>query len=191
MAALIPMAIGAVSSAGVAGTVGTIGSVLSLGLTAASAFGSMQAGKQEAAAFNLQSDQATLNARMERLSGKQQAKDIQGQLDRDLASQNALFAARGVLAGEGSAAAARDVAKATASESISRAQFGAEIGALNAEQRASLSRSKASSAKSAGVTRALGTIASYKPVSSAPSGKVSRGGNRRRPVGNVSMLRGL
>lgn len=142
-----------------AGTASTVGTIATIGMTAASAFSSMQAGKQEAAALNLQARQAGLNARLERLKGKQQAVEIQSQLNRDLASQNALFAARGGLAGEGSSLAAQMAARENATRDIDIARFNSEIGALNAEQRQSMFRSDAKSAKRAGMMNAVSTIA--------------------------------
>lgn len=148
-----------------AGTAATIGTIASVGLTAASAFGSIQAGKQEAAALNLQARQADLNARTERLEGKRQALQIEEQLNRDLASQNALFAARGGLQGEGSAAAAEAISRERATQDIDLARFNTDIAALNAEQRASNARSNAKAAKQQGIFDAITTVAGF----SAPS----------------------
>lgn len=157
------LAVMALTSAGAsAATASTIGTVLSVGMTAASAFGSIQAGQQEAASLNLQAKQSDLNARAERLEGKRQARELQDQLNRDLASQNAIFAARGSLQGEGSSAAASDAARDNANEDIDNALFNSEIAALNAEQRASNARSDASAAKKKGILGAAQTVGSYK-----------------------------
>lgn len=149
-----------------AGTAATIGTIASVGLTAASAFSSIQAGSQQAAGLRIQARQAELNARAERLEGKRQAAAIRDQLESDLASQNALFAARGVLQGEGSAEAARVVSQENASRDIDLARFNTDINALNAEQRAANLRADAKAAKSAGIFEGISTIASFKSVPS-------------------------
>lgn len=154
------------ASAAAASTVGTIAQV---GLTAAGALSSLSAGNQQSAAFKLQSQQAELNARAERLKGRQQALNIQSQLDQDLASQNAIFAARGQLAGEGSAAAASSAARDIATANIKQAQFGADISALNAEQRAANLRSEAKSARTGGIVGAAQVLSGFKTTGGLPS----------------------
>jgi len=156
-----------------AGTAATIGTIASIGLTAASAFSSIQAGKQQSESLKIQARQAGVNARAERLQGKQQALAIQDQLDRDLASQNALFSARGILQGEGSAEAARTTASNNATRDIDVARFNAEMGALDAEQRGANARADASAAKQQGIFDAVGTLSSFKSVK-APTGGVSK-----------------
>ena len=158
------------ASASAAATIGTIASV---GLTAASAFSSLSAGNQQAASLNLQARQAGLNAQAERLEGRRQALAIQDQLDRDLASQNALFAARGVLQGEGSAEAAAQTAKDNATKDIDLARFNTDMNALNAEQRGANARADASAAKSQGIFDAISTVGSFKAVK-APTGGTSK-----------------
>jgi hypothetical protein len=169
MTGLEPLLLAAGASAGVASTVGTVASVASIGLTAASAFASLSAGEQKASGLELQARQAGLNARAERLEGRRQALTIQDQLDRDLASQNALFAARGQLQGEGSAEAAREAAQENATKDIDLARFNTDMNALNAEQRAANARSDASAAKSKGIFDAISTVSSLK-IPSVPSG---------------------
>lgn len=163
--------VGAIGSGGVfaplsgsiAASLGSVGT-LSVGLTAASAFGSIQAGNAQAASLNLQSQQAALNSRIERLQGRQQATLIKDQLNSDLASQNAIFGARGLLQGEGTAQAAEEKARLNASQSIDNAKFNSEVSALNAEQRASNLKSEASSAKTAGFTNAVRTVSNFRKV---------------------------
>lgn len=157
------LAIMAATSLGAsAGTAATIGTVASVGLTAASAFGSIQAGNQQAAALNMQARQSTLNAGFERIEGRRQSLAIKEQLERDLSSQNALFAARGTLQGEGSSLAAQETAQRNASNDIDLALFNSDIAALNAEQRAANSRSDAKAAKKSGIMDAVGTVAGFK-----------------------------
>lgn len=126
--------------------------------TAASAYGQIQAGRQEKAALDLQARQSDLAARQEKLRGKQQAQLIRDQLSRDLASQNALFAARGGLAGEGSAQAARGAATTEASRDIRIAQFDAGQRTTQKLIEADQYRAEGSAAQLIGVSRAIGTI---------------------------------
>lgn len=164
------LAIMAATSLGAsAGTAATIGTIASVGLTAASAFSSLQAGNAEASSLKLQARQSDLNARAERLQGRQQALAISERLSQDLASQNALFGARGQLSGEGSAEAAREKAKSNASSDIKAAQFNSELTALSAEQRSSNARSDATAAKSGGVFDAIKAVGSFKAPVKAPT----------------------
>lgn len=166
MAELALMAAGSLGATG--GALSTIGTLAQVGLTAASAFSSLQAGGAEAAAQEVAARQAGLNARVEGLRGRQDALDIQRQLSRDLASQNALFAARGGLLGEGSAGAARDIAKERASQNIDTALFNANIAQGNAEQRAINARAEGRAAKRAGVFGAVTSLADFKPIPTVP-----------------------
>jgi hypothetical protein len=140
------------------------GNLLSGLLTGASAFSSIQAGNMQMDILNAQARQADLNARMETLKGKQQALTIRKQLDKDLASMNATFAARGVLAGEGTAAAAEEESRRNAEEDINIARFGAEMGAESDRMQAQQYRMEAGAARSAGVTNALNTITNSRSV---------------------------
>jgi len=184
--ALLATAVGSGTAA--AGGIGaTLSTIASVGLTAASAFSSISAGNEQAASLNLQARQSTLNARAERLEGKRQSLAISEQLSRDLASQNALFGARGVLQGEGSSLAASQKAKENASADIKAAQFNADIAALSAEQRAANARSEASTAKSSGVIGAVKALGNFSPIPSAPTG----GGSVPIPSRKPTLLSGL
>lgn len=111
-------------------TVGGVGSLLSFG----SAAGSILGGFQGQATSNMQARQAELSAKQEELKGRETAATIRRQLSSSLASQNAIFAARGInpngmtrtIANESSSQAARD---------INIAQFGATqaAGALRSQ----------------------------------------------------------
>lgn len=162
MAAVIPAALTAIGAS--ASTAATVGSVVNVGLTAASAFGAVQSGLAQSAALETQARQYEANARLEGLKGREQALALQNQLDADLASQNALFASRGTLQGEGSALAARNEAKKNASRDIDNARFNADIAALNAKQSASNARSNASSAKQSGLINAAGSLGGFQPI---------------------------
>lgn len=150
----------------ITGAVSSIGgsTLLSGLLTGASAFGQVQAGNMNANILNLQARQSELNARMETIKGRQQALSIRQQLDRDLASQNATFAARGILDGEGTAAAAAAASRKNAAEDINIAQFGAAMGTESDRLQSAQYKAEAGSAKSAGYTSAVSTIAGSRSV---------------------------
>lgn len=159
------LAVMALSAAGVgASTASTIGTVLSVGLTAAGAFGSLQAGEVQSQSLNIQARQAGLNSRIEQLEGKRQAARLQEQLNKDLASQNALFASRGILEGEGSALAAREAAKENATKDIDLARFNADIASLSSDQRAANLRSDAKAAKTQGRIGAVKAVSGFKRI---------------------------
>ena len=148
-------------------------SLLSGLLTGASAFSSVQAGNMQAGLMNLQGQEADLNARMETLKGRQQALLIKNNLDKDLASQNAIFASRGLLAGEGSAEAAAEESKKNAEEDINVANFGAEMGSESDKLRAAQYRIEAKAARKTGVTDAIGTITNSRSLRNASNSLLS------------------
>lgn len=170
---------GLFGAAGASGTGGIItgalsslggGSLLSGLLTGASAFGQLAAGDMSASLMNLQAQQSELSARYETIKGRQQALQIRKELDRNLASQNATFAARGSLAGEGSSAAAAEASKINAAEDIDLATFGAAMGSESERFEAAQYRAKGASAKTAGTVNAIKTVANYRPVASLLEG---------------------
>lgn len=148
----------------------TVGTIASVGLTAASAFGSVSAGQQQQQALDIQSQQSQLNARVERLKGREQALQVRRNLDRELASQNALFAARGQLQGEGTSAAAEKVSRERATESIENARFNTEISAGNAQNRAAIARSEGRAARSAGTFGAIRAVGTFRRPPSLTGG---------------------
>lgn len=158
------------AGAGLFGTGISGGTLLSGLLTGASAFGQMQAGNMQADIMNIQARQMELNARMESIKGRQQALQIRKQLDRDLASQNATFAARGVLSGEGSSLAAADISRKNAEEDINIAMFGAKMGSESDRLQAAQYRAEGGAAKTAGRIEAINTISTYRPVASLLEG---------------------
>jgi len=164
---------------------------VAVAVAAVSAVSSIAAGQAESANLKLQSQQAELNSRAETLEGKRQALAIENQLAQDLASQNALFGARNVLQGEGSAQAAADAAKENASDDISNALFNADMGSLNATQRAANLKADASSAKTQGYLKAAEAVAGgYSSYKSAPS-TTSSSSKVPKPGRKPSLLSGL
>lgn len=140
--------------------IGASAGSLALGLGIASAATGVLSGYQQKQASETQADQARLNARLESLQGQQQALDIQRALRSDLASQEAMFAARGVLQGEGSAMAAQSIARQNANASIDSAMFNASMRRDNAMQRASNLEQQGQSAFLGSIAQGIGTIGS-------------------------------
>lgn len=138
----------------------SIGSMLAIGGTAASMFGSISAGQQKSDILNLQARQSELDARYETLKGKEQSRIIQKNLERDLASQNAYFATRGLLEGEGSAETAMITSKESATKDINAAMFGSEYASNVSNLQATQYRMSGRSAETSGYTNALGTLVS-------------------------------
>jgi hypothetical protein len=151
-----------------AGT-GILGTLLTAGMTAVSAFGQIQAGRQQQSLMSLQANQAELNARMEMNKGREQSLIIRDQLDRDLASQNAIFSARGTLQGEGSALAAVDQSKENATRDLEVARFGSELSAESSRLRAAQYKFEGKVAKRDGYTNAFNTVANSKSFSTLGS----------------------
>lgn len=148
---------------------------IAVAVTAVSVVSTISAGQQQAAALKTQARQADLNAKAETLEGRRQALEIENKLAQDLASQNALFAARGTLQGEGSSLAAQETAQENASKDIDLALFNSDIASLNAQQRGANARADASAAKtqsylSAGQT-ALSGYGTYQTKTSVPTGR--------------------
>jgi len=156
--------IGATIGSGIAAFQGAGGlSLLSGAMTASSAFGQYQSGIMEKRILDIQARQSQISARQELLRGKQQARLIKSQLDKDLASQNAIFGARGLLSGEGSADAAYLEASRNATDDINIALLGADQ-AYNAKTLESQQyRIEGKAAKSMGRSKALSTISTLLP----------------------------
>ncbi len=103
----------------------TTAGTLATGLSVAS---SVQAGRSQQSVYNAQAKQAQLQARNTILQGRQQSLVIKEQLNRDLATQAAGFAARGILSGEGSSLAAMEQSNVAATRDINYAMYGANMG---------------------------------------------------------------
>jgi hypothetical protein len=100
--------------------VSAIPTILSIG----SAFSSIAGGSQGAAVSKAQSRQAELTAKQEELRGRESAARIRSSLASSLASQNAIFGARGI-GFSGTPQVLSNESTAQASRDISIAQFGA------------------------------------------------------------------
>lgn len=117
------------------GTISTIGSFVSPLLTVGSALSSVAGGMQGAAVSKAQSRQAELAARQEELRGREQADKIRRGLSASLASQNAIFAARGISPYTGTPQTIAGQSATQASYDIDIARFGAtqSAGALRSQ----------------------------------------------------------
>lgn len=109
---------------------------------------SIAGGYSGAAVSRAQAQQAELTAKQEELKGREQAAQIRRQLSASLASQNAIFAARGINPTTGTP-------KALAQESTSQASRDIEIARFGATQAAGALRSQATQYKIEGSTKKL------------------------------------
>jgi len=133
-------------------------SLLSGALTAASAFGQIQAGRAASAESKFTARQYELSARAEELKGREQADKIRRSLQATLAAQNAAFSARGIALGSGTPVALGNVSKTEASRDIENAQFGANVSAAADRGNAAQSRINARTLAMKGYTSAAGTL---------------------------------
>ncbi len=163
METLALAALGSSAGAGTAGLFGAGGSFSLLSTagtlaTGLSTVSSIQAGRQQSAVYKAQARQAELQARNTLLQGRQQSLAIKEQLNRDVATQAAGFAARGVLSGEGSALAAMEQSKLNASRDIEYAMYGANMGYYQGNAQAAQYRTSASASTLSGYTNAVNTL---------------------------------
>ena len=146
-----------------AGTASTVGTILSVGMTAASAFGAISGGQQENTAYKAQAKQSELAARAEELRGRDQAVKIRNNLQATLASQNAAFAARGISLNSGTPVNLGNVSKTQASQDVQTAQFGSGMAAEAERGTAAQQRMSGKAAVTKGYMNAASTI--YKGAS--------------------------
>lgn len=148
------------ATAGLIGSAGALSgiSMLSTGLTAASAFGSIMGGSQQSAVYKAQARQSELAARQEELKGRDQADKIRRTLQSTLASQNAAFAARGISPNSGTPLSIANDSKTQAGYDIETAQFGSGMAAATERAQAAQYRISASAARTTGYMNAATSI---------------------------------
>ena len=139
---LILAATTAGASAGTAATIGTVASSVGTILSVGSAVSSIAGGMQANQTAKIQARQLELAGRQEELKGRDDAVRIKQRLNAALASQNAIFGARG-LAPSGTPTILRSEASNQASQDIELARF-------NAGQSASAMRTQALQVKQDG-----------------------------------------
>jgi hypothetical protein len=149
---------GAALSTGATLSTISAGSLLATGVTAASAFGSIMGGQQQAAVSKSQAKQYELSARAEELKGRDQANRIRESLRSTIASQNAAFASRGIQLGTGTPLALGNVSRNEASRDLQTAQFGSGMAAEAARGTAAQSRATASAQSIKGYADAASSI---------------------------------
>lgn len=135
-----------------------VGSLLSGAFTAASAFGQISAGGQQSAIAKAQAQQYELAAKQEELRGREQADNIRRSLQASLASQRAIFGARGISTASGSPRALAAESSNAASRDIEAARFNAGQSAFTLRSQGGQARLEGKAAKMAGYTGALKTI---------------------------------
>lgn len=158
--ALVPVFTAAGASASTLATVGSVSSLLSAGMTAASVFGQISGGGQQAAIAKAQAQQYELAAKQEELKGREQADNIRRSLQASLASQRAIFGARGIAQGSGTVRRLASESMTAASRDIDIARFGAgqQAGALRSQ--GAQARIEGSAARTAGYMGAVKTLSS-------------------------------
>lgn len=175
-------------AAGIGGGISTIATVSSLAGSLFSAIGSIQAGNAQAAAQKSQAAQTRLELQAEKTQASVEAENRTRELRRTLASQNAIFAARGVSGGS------VDVIRDQTIEDINRIQDRADTlsstnQAILASQEKSF-RQAASFSRTSGFVNAGSTLLSgigrLRDRGSVPSSAPSTG----RPTPPPSGLRG-
>ena len=150
------------SAGGVAGSIAGAGSLLSGASTLfslGSAFGQVQSGMQQAAVFKGQSRQYELAARQEELRGREQADRIRRSLQANLASQNAIFAARGVAPTSGSAVGIANRSRTEAGLDIENTMFNAGQSSYQQRAQAQQAKMQGSAARTSGYMKAAQTFA--------------------------------
>lgn len=137
-----------------------VGSLLSTGMTAFSAFGQISAGSQQNAIAKAQARQYELAARQEELKGREQADNIRRSLQASLASQRAMFGARGISLNSGTVRGLASESMTAAARDIEIARFGAGQNADALRGQAYQSRIEGRAGRVAGYTGAAKTLSS-------------------------------
>lgn len=140
------------------GTLSTFGSILSPIMTIGSALGQVSSGMQQSAVYKAQAQQYQLAAKQEELKGREQADRIRRSLQANLASQNAIFGARGISTKSGTPVTLARQSMTEAGADIETAMFNAGQGAGALRSQATQSKISANSAKMAGYTGAAGKL---------------------------------
>lgn len=145
-------------SVGTATTLSTVASVLSPALSIVSAAGQISSGMQQSSIYKAQAQQYQLAAKQEELRGREQADRIRRSLQANLASQNAIFGARGISIKSGTPVTLARKSMTEAGADIEAAMFNAGQGAGTLRSQAAQSKISASSAKMAGFTGAATSL---------------------------------
>lgn len=145
----------------------TTGSLVSNVAGMGSLLTSVQSGRQQAAVYKMQGQQAQMAAQQEELRGREQADKIRQALQRTLASQNATFAARGISPNSGTPRVIANESRSEASRDIELARFGAGQSAFKHSSEAGQYVVSSRSARLSGFGSALNNI--YKPYESRKS----------------------
>lgn len=159
---------GASGAASLFGTVGpgllaalpTMGTALGFAGAGLAMFSALSGGNQEAKSMSLYAKQSELQARSELAKGREKALLLREQLESDLASQNTIFASRGVNMREGSVRSIQDSTRRYASDDITNTLLGSKTLAQSKMFEAQQYKSQGSSAQSSGMMGAFGALLS-------------------------------
>ncbi len=144
-------AIGPVTAAASgAGTLSIIGNVGGSLLTGVSVLGSIQSGRQQAVISKAQAAQYELTAKQEELRGRQQADSIRRALQANLATQRAVFSARGVNPNTGTPLVFSQQSQTAAGRDIDTAMYSAGMDAAQNRLAASQQRIESKTSASGG-----------------------------------------
>ena len=149
---------GVIGSAGAAVAIGQATSLIGVASTAFGAVGSVMGGQQQAAVSAAQARQEMLSARQEELKGREEGDKIRRALSVSLASQNAIFSARGISTAGGTPLTLAGVSSTAAARDIETAQFNAGQAAASRRSQAAQFGIEGRAARTAGFTNAATSL---------------------------------
>jgi len=132
--------------------------VASAAFSAVSAIGQMQAGRQQARAYQAQSKQAELKGKQAELQYRQQGLEVLRRTRQNISTVTARAAAGGMDPYSGSPQSLRNYAAATGTEEFYLAQENAQLAQITGEVNAQQYRMAASQARRQGFYNAVGTL---------------------------------
>lgn len=132
--------------------------IASAAFSAVSAIGQMQAGRQQARAYQAQSKQAELRGKQAELQYRQQGLEVLRRTRQNISTVTARAAAGGMDPYSGSSQSLRNYAAATGAEEFYLAQENAQLAQITGEVNAQQYRMAASQARRQGFYNAVGTL---------------------------------
>lgn len=139
--------------------IGFIGSnLLPIATTGFAAYAQLQAGKAREQDLQYQADLLKQQARLEELSAREQALQLKKQVQSDISRSRALFAARGIKLGQGTALAAEEFSMQQESEDLDTLMFGVNQKVKQLTKESSFAQSRGSSQRRMARLNTFGTI---------------------------------
>lgn len=140
-------------------TLAIVAPILAITGAISSAGASVAAGQQQATLLEAEAKQKQFAAKQEIVNAKEQVNTIQRQLIEDIATQNASFAARGILSSSPSVLAAVGRSAQNATRDIQVARAGGVSSSFTSSAEASVARSQKTTARTTGVLNAIPSLA--------------------------------